>query len=383
MAAPNLSNRILKTGATDSKYQSTFLPIFQDAETRIKMLVLSFFLLGKSKQLLIIMILKIIAEVEEKIPKDLFNRDAYIAGMQKRSVVYVNKFYAQPMRRFEMAKNRLINTKPANVELPNIKTPQEMVQYVQKNKADMWPEAKGSPYVMNYDKEVFKKMDEFAEMPLTTYESGKKPISLWQKAELDVRYTHQMDAFDEMVAKGVKLAYLSTHPDCSVRCSCWQGSLVSLTEHAASPQTTVDRKFKYNKRSFLVRYENRKPVYSLLDIMAVKDQYGYRNNIYSGFNCRHRLIEYKSDELPPKQYDEKDVAKQRAIEEKIRKMEREIRLQKTRLLFYEKLGEKKVAKEIRVRVKMLIENYKRFCEANGYAWQQYRINIREGSNKYL
>ena len=109
---------------------------------------------------------------------------------------------------------------------------------------------------------------------------------------------------------------------------------------------------------------NNKNVYSLPDITDVMGPYGYKNNIFLGFNCRHRLIPYDPDKAPPTKYSEEDVKEQRKIEENIRRMEREIRLQKTRLLFYEKAEEKKIVKNLRSQIKILIERYKQYCERN-------------------
>lgn len=115
-------------------------------------------------------------------------------------------------------------------------------------------------------------------------------------------------------------------------------------------------------------------VYSLTDIMAQVDKYGYHNNIICGFNCRHRLIPYDG-QLPPEKFNEEDVEKQRKIEEQIRAMEREIRKQKTRAALYEEMGEKRLAKAIREHVKDLVAEYRAFCDKNGYASYDYRIKI--------
>lgn len=360
----------LKESATDSKYQSTFLPIFQDAETRIKLLILSAFLILSSPLILRMQINEIIKSVANKIPDTLYDKKAYLEGMKKRSEVYIRQFYNQPKALFQRVEQRLINTAPKSAIIPDIGTPKKLIDYIGTHKKDLWAEAKAIPYIRDYEKEVFKKMDQFAEMPMTTYEPGKKPISLWQKAELDVRYNKQMDMLGQLLDTGVELAWTSSHADASKRCEKWQGKLMSLTEHATLS-------------NFRVKKVDGHWVYSLPDIMAQTDKYGYHNNIICGFNCRHKLIPYKSDRLPPKQYTKEEVAQQRAIEENIRKMEREIRHQRTRLMFYEKMNETKIVQSLRKQIKMLIENYKRYCEANGYAWNEYRIKIREGSNQYL
>lgn len=373
---------LLKEGATDSFYQSTFLPIFQDAETRIKLLILAAFLALKSKRILMLSIASIIEGVDKKIPNDLRDRKAYLDGLRKKSNYYVAKYYNAPKGEFDRVKTMLKKTAPRDTVLPKLETPRQLIDFT-KDKKNLWAEAKGTPRISNYYKEVYKRMDEFAATPMTTYEEGKKPISLWQKAELDVRYNKQMENLEQLKKDGVKYAYLSSHPDCSIRCSCWQGLLVALNIEAENPQKTVDKKFHYKKSTFIVDKIGGKNVYSLPSIMDVTGPYGYKNNIYNGFNCRHRLIPYEPGKEPPTKYNEKDVKKQRQIEENIRRMEREIRYQKTRLLFYEQLNEKEIVKNLKKQIKIMIEKYKMYCEKNGYAWFEYRIKVREGMNKYL
>ena len=125
----------------------------------------------------------------------------------------------------------------------------------------------------------------------------------------------------------------------------------------------------------IVTYLDGHPVYSLIDIMDKVDKYGYKNNIICGFNCRHKLIPYKKGVYGPKEYSEEDVAKEREIDQKMRAMEREIRKLKEQIILLEKTGLKKDATTLKKRVNILIDNYKKFCESNGYPWYEYRINV--------
>ena len=116
--------------------------------------------------------------------------------------------------------------------------------------------------------------------------------------------------------------------------------------------------------------------------MNVVDDYGYQNNIYIGFNCRHRLIPYHGQHAPTK-YDERDNKEQRKIENKIRQLERKIRSMKQQYELLLKDYQLTKSKEIKLHLESLKANidklvayYKRFCEENGYAWEQYRIKVR-------
>lgn len=359
-----------KTSATDSRYQSTFLPIFQKAETKIKMLLLTALLLYTSKNELLIKLSAVIKWVDSKIPQDLPNRRAYIEGLKRTIQRYINNFYTPQKAVFERTKKKI--EREVEISKP-IEKPQQLLD---RSKApNLWAEAKGTPYISNYGKEVKRAMDNLANQPLTTSEKGKKPISLWQKAELDVRYTKQMEMLDKLKNEGVELAFISSHPDCSKRCETWQGELVSLTQEASAPSYTANKKgIHYSKRSFIVDQINGHNVYSLPSIMECVDIYGYNNNIICGFNCRHHLLPFTGQNAP-KEYSEKDVAEQRKIEIEIRAKERKIRLLKTQYELYNRSGDYKSAKLLKKQIKALTDYYKAFCESHGYAWEQYRIEI--------
>ena len=343
--------------ATNDLFQSTFMPIFQKAETKIKLLILAAFLYSETLLSLRNKIDGVILWVSKQIPKDLNDRAAYIRGLKVSSERFILLYYKKPQVSYKLAKQDLLNSVPPGKKAPSIKNPQELLDFTS-NPKNMWAEAKATPNVINYPKEIKKRIEEMGKQPVVTHEPGKKPISLWQKAELDVRYEGQMQMLDDLKKEGVQYAWTSSHPDCSKRCQPWQGKLMDLTSHAKGTNhqvTSIDGH----------------PVYSLVDIMAKTDKYGYHNNIICGFNCRHKLIPYKPGQYGPEQYSQKDVAKQRAIEEHIRLLEREIRQMKSDAILFEKAGQIKIAKDINNRVKILVSKYKAFCERNGYAWNEY------------
>lgn len=362
MAQQIFDKPILKEVYTDNLYQSTFMPIFQKAETKIKSLILAAFFIGsQNKYFLRLSIAKVIADVGAKIPNDLHDKDVYIESLLKKSESWIRLYYDQPKVVFQKAKDSLLGTIPANTKVPNIQTPKDLVNFIKSDK--MWAEAKGSPNVVNYPKEVNLRLNQFAADPCTTQEPGKKPISLWQKAELDVRYEHQMQDLQNKRLMGVELAWTSSHPNASKRCAPWQGKLMALEGHATMS-------------GFRIGKVDGHWVYSLVDIMNQTDKYGYHNNIICGFNCRHRLIPYQKGTVAPKEYTVKEMDEQRKIEAHIRDMERNIILQKLRAELYNDIGEKKIASVIAKRSDKMVVHYKSFCEKNGYAWHKYRIEVK-------
>ena len=355
---------LLKEGATDSLYQSTFLPIFQKAETDIKSAIAEAIFLGLPLFKLRTKVLYIIAGVDKKVPATIRDRSAYINGLVYKSDSYIAKYYLPSVSKFYQAQNTVrIATELAPRPIL-VTTPQQLLSLSKTSEEtrDLWAYQKGSPNVEWYDRELKKTMERLAADPVTTYEPGKKPISLWQKAELETRYTHQMKMLDDLKEQGVQYAWTSSHPNCSKRCAPWQGKLMSLDQASQGP-------------NFKVGTLDGHTVYSLQDIMAQVDKYGYNNNIICGFNCRHKLIPYKPGQLPPEKYSAKEVAKERAIEAQMREMEREIRKLKTNEVLCIKIGDIKGAKNYKAQWQRLFAAYKSFCERNGYAWYQYRCNI--------
>ena len=372
-----------KSVSANTLYLSKVLPIFEEAETRIKTLILTAFLTMQPKYLLMYSIIAIIKGVANKIPPEIENKEAYINGLYKSSLKWVKMSYDKPRIKYLEVKQNVEELIPGGTRLPNLSTPAKLDEYINKNrtKLNIWAEAKGTPFITNYDKEIQKRIKELSSSATTTSEEGKKPISLWQKAELDVRYENQMKRLDELREDGVEYAYISSHPNCSKRCEVWQGSLVSLTKRAISPQQKIN-KFRYDKRSFVVEIIDRKPVYSLTDIMNCVDEYGYNNNIICGFNCRHKLTPYTGQHAPTK-YDDKDISEQRKIESKIRAIERKISSLKKEYELLKKdyaLTKSREVKEqldlLKVHIDKMTQYYKEFCEKNGYAYELYRIQVR-------
>lgn len=357
---------IVKSATTNNKYQSTFMPIFSNAEARIKKLVVFAFWVKMPKTMLVFQIMQIIKEVKKDIPKDLYNRESYINGLVQSSNKLVRE-YEKATSMFNKYHKKLVDE---NGVVRFVKSPQDLNKLMEsqtpRERKLMWSEAKGSPNVYDYQKEIKKFIDNVSDRPFVTKEPGKKAISLWQKAELDVRYNKQMEMLSELLDKGVELAYISSHPDCSKRCEKWQGKLVSLTKHATMS-------------GFRVGKVDGKTVYSLPDIMAQVDKYGYHNNIICGFNCRHKLHEYVKGQSAPTHYTKEEVKQQREIEQRIRLKERQIRLLKMKLNDYTIIGDKDEIRTLKRRIKLSTVDYKKYCERNGYAWYQYRINVNDNN----
>lgn len=351
--------------AKEHLYQSTFLPIFSHAEIQIKKMIAKSFWELKPKTILVLAISKYIDEVVKKVPQNVMNRQAYIDGLRVKANRMIEKYYTQARVVFAGVLGLLIaNQVKIGQKAPNIHTPKEMITYMKENKIkyDMWSQAKASVRVQNYPKQLSEYIEKLSHETITTVEQGKKGISLWQKAELDIRYDKQMKMIEELKSNGEDLCWISSHPDCSKRCENWQGKLVSLTLPS-----------KYS--GFRVMKVDGHWVYSLTDIMAQKDKYGYNNNIICGFNCRHYLKPYTPGSAAPKQYDSVDIDRMRKINTDLRALERRIRFYKEQESLYNVKGDKINAIKSRNKARVLTKVYVDTCQKYGFAVQEYRIKI--------
>lgn len=353
---------------TNDLYQSRFLPLLQRAEDAIKKMIVKYLWENKSVYDLRNIIRAYIEDFDKnKLPKDIQNRESYILGLYQMS----NKVYDEQnkaRREFSIVLGLLVSAYALKgLKMPKIAAPEELSKFIVEHKKeiasikyDMWTQAKASVRVLDYPKKIEEYIEKASKIPTLAVEAGKKPISIWQKAELDIRHEKQMKMVEDARNSGDDLYYISSHPDCSKRCEKWQGKLVSVTRHATMS-------------GFRIEKVDNQWVYSLTDIMAQKDKYGYNNNIICGFNCRHYLIKYEKGKLPPKEYSAEDIKKMREINNKIKEYEREIRRLNSEQEMYMQVGDKKKYWELNRDIINKTNELKEFCNKNGFAFEKYRV----------
>lgn len=222
---------------------------------------------------------------------------------------------------------------------------------------DLWGEAKGYPNVSDYEKKLKEYIGGASKFDFAPSSPGKRRITIWQKAELDIRHQAQLEMLEDMRNQGVRYAWTSSHPDCSERCERWQGKLFDISSDS-------DR--------FLMGTLDGIEVYSLKKVMSQKDRYGYENNIINGFNCRHYLIPYEKGITPVTDYSKEEVERERMNNSELRSYERRIRLLKHKAGLMAQVDPKE-SKRLMAEARKLTKEYKEFAERNGYAWFPYRI----------
>lgn len=376
----------MKTNLSNPEYQNSFLALIQVATTEIKKLIVYYALHLKSKTELRDKINGIIKALDEKLPKNIFEREKYVEGLRQTSDRMIREFYEPVIERYlllaliiaTLTKKRpetplelikTIKAKPTTLSvvmsgdtLDKSKI-NSWVKNAPKQVREMWSKAKGYPNVTNYYQELGKRLKNLSQTQPISSESGKKPITLWQKAELDIRHEGQLRMIDDLKKQGVRYAWTSSHPDASKRCEHWQGKLFDLdSEHSELSGHRMKRKI------------DGKTAYCFKEVVNKVDKYGYKNNIIVGFNCRHKLVPYTPNSLPPEHYTEEEIKKEREINAKLREMEREIRYLKEKAILH-RVDNVELSKRYEFMAKKLTEKYKVFANENGYAWYPKRIVV--------
>ena len=175
--------------------------------------------------------MKYIVDLKKKLPS-FHDQDAYINGLMRKTDKMISTYYEKASISFLGITQIIKNNVPQGIKLPKIDTPKELMEALttksKEFKFSLWSEAKASVRVKDYPKQISNFINKMANEPFTTSEEGKKPISIWQKAEMDIRYQKQMEMLEGLRTEGVEYAWISSHPDCSKRCEKWQGKLVSI-----------------------------------------------------------------------------------------------------------------------------------------------------------
>lgn len=222
-------------------------------------------------------------------------------------------------------------------------------------------DAKGVPlqqyYSDVYKQKILPAIKRLADMNALDPSDTIGKNSLRNLAEMEVRYNEHLEEIESFKKSGVRLVVCSVHADCSDRCYKWQGRVYSTD---GSYGVTNDGK-KYV------------PLSKATDVYyTTKAGRVYKNGLL-GFNCRHKLYEYKPGMIIP--YVSKEMQKkENAINTKQRLLESEVRRYKTYALEY-----KDVSREmyLKYRKKAIIANkkYIEFSHASNRAYYPDRTKI--------
>lgn len=185
--------------------------------------------------------------------------------------------------------------------------------------------------------------------------SGKN--SLRNLAEMQVRYERHQDEIADFKKRGTKLVVCSVHADCSSRCAKWQGGIYSTD---GTTGYTEDGKY----------YQ---PLENATDIFyTTKAGRTYKNGLL-GFNCRHKLFEYKKDMVIPTVSEERQK-REYAITQRQRAMERDVISARENALLNKDTNIEKYRKWRKIAQERYAD-YKQFSKDNRRAYYPDRVKI--------
>lgn len=223
-------------------------------------------------------------------------------------------------------------------------------------------------FIEDYQKRVNNEIMKIASMNVVLVDRKGRTMSARNLAEMQVRYEEQVKDIDRLKEKGTKFVVATSHANASIRCSWWQGKIFKLDAEVGNVKI-VDNNIGKEPIS-RGKTPDGKDYYSLEEAM----EHGFL-----GYNCRHRLIEYKAGMIMPKNYSENQINKERNIEQTARNLEKRIRTAKKRAMLANNSLDRKKYQE---QSKMLQDTYWDYCKDHDYPVAEWRtrvaINEREG-----
>lgn len=264
---------------------------------------------------------------------------------------------------------REANRQPLDIDVNDLlkKTPYERTAELRKILDE--GTSPGIPLIKDYQRSVkiaVKAMS--AEPPKTvTVKGGRSyimPVRL--RAELAARYAAAVDNLQTLINDGVLFCWISSHPNCSPRCKDFQGKLYSLF----TGKVVIDGE-EYNEAGTIdgIRYESIN--------VALAGSNGDGNGCISGYNCRHRAIEYQRGSKPPQDFSEAEIKREYAIDKQQRSYENRIRQLKTEERQLRACGMIKEAAAVRKQWRSLTVDYQIFSAEHDRAFYPYRCVVDE------
>lgn len=222
--------------------------------------------------------------------------------------------------------------------------------------------AKGIALIENYEKQVKTAIKALSAEPPKIVKVSRRDgveytytMSARNRAEIAARYEANLKDLQDLTSKGVKFVWTTSHPNCSERCKPHQGKLYSLDPNNKSGSI--------NGISYTF----------LGDVLKLNEG----NSIINGYNCRHRLVEYKSGSKSPTEYTESQIKQEYSIDARQRSYENQIRQLKTEERLLRAAGETSQASLLRKRWRKLNKSYEMFSLKNDRAFYRWRTRITE------
>lgn len=222
----------------------------------------------------------------------------------------------------------------------------------------------GIPIIKDYQQSVKLAVKAMSADPPKIYTGSGKFVPIRLRAEMAVRYAAAVENLQSLIDAGVKFCWISSHASCSPRCAPFQGRLYSLFQG----QATVDG-IEYGERGTIDGIPYR-PINE-----ALAGVNGDGNGCISGYNCRHRAVEYRRGDRPPQDYTEAQLKREYAVDQRQRAYENHIRQLKTEERQLRAAGMAQEASELRKKWRRLTLDYQIYSIEHDRAYYPYRCVI--------
>lgn len=330
--------------------------LIQDAQTKIKQIIVRGYYENLPKQEIEKQIAEVIAQTTNSLPDSLKQqtRQALAISAQRWHFTYNDTLKGVNTTFIQNAVK--ISGKTFNLSVQAIA---EMPASEQKILADKFrpyltQDRAGLALIDNYETKVKQRVKVLANDPayFTRVDKNGETYqpNLRNFAEMQVRYEANLEDVKSLKEEDVKLVWTSSHPDASPRCAPYQGRLWSLD----GTKGTKDG----------ISYE---PLEN-----ALAGPRGDGNGIINGYNCRHRLIEYQSGSKAPREYDRATIRKENYITTKQREFERQIRALKTEEALAQDAKSKKAYSD---EWQALNKRYQAFSLSNNRPFYDWRTQV--------
>ena len=345
--------------------------VLVDAETDIKITIKDGVLKGAPSYSIQQKIREIINRAVSKLKSNTLKEDAQKALMDFSDRIYKQMRIAFPNPILAVA--TWIAVQSVEISISKGKTLQTSEYFVPKTIAEKTAfkqlygnkyetTAKGIPLQEFQKKYISKVTDELNDLANARAIAPTDIIgrnSLRNLAEMQVRYESHQDEIKELKKNGVRLVICSTHADCSERCAPYQGRVYSLD---GSRGTTEDG------RDYVPLEEATE---NPRDRYVTKAGRVYQNGLL-GFNCRHKLYQYKVGMVVP--YASAKVQEQeREITRRQRELERNVIKWRERAVLQK--GNVRAHTIAKRKAEFWFGKYKEFSKKNGRAYYPDRIKI--------
>ena len=345
------------------------ITIIQDAMTRLKILVVESDRANEDRSVTLAKAADIIKYAVKDLPQRTQEsaRQALVAAYQRWDASYrkarqtVNASVLAQVQKLAKTRPQVFNeNKTYTIDLnawAKSGDGQTQSSIIERFRPYLTEDKRGAAIIADYDKRVKERVRVLASDPATASPLDKngKALNLRNLVEMDVRYDANKKDIDNLKGEGVDLVWTSSHADASERCERWQGRLYSLS----------------GKSGVTANGERYTPFDEAQNANG-------GNSIISGYNCRHRIIEYVPGTKAPKEYDAKTIREERYVNDRQRRYERDIRNLKIEERLERANGNNEEAHDLRLKWQEKRDEYITFSHSNTRPYYLWRTRVVDG-----